>query len=514
MRSTATNKALSATSFAAIVTMGAVTIGCGTPAIDAMRVKSLSLPGNPSFCVRQPRMIPLSALMDDGARRTIDPHASRADRFDPGLLDWTATIGKVRLVRTGALSPSPDFAEYVPPERESELLEKDVKLSIAIKGNPFLKGEIELKADFSCPVTVDYSGPSGSPGSAGSAGSSGGPGGPGGNASPVEVFLAPFETDKHGTLIQVRVDSRNDSTAFLLAPNGHITVGARGGDGGAGGPGGNGTQGADKGTGCGDGSAGGPGGSGGAGGPGGQGGQVLVHVDEAHTDWAHLVDVENGPGQGGSSGPGGQGGPGGRPGTQPDGPNQGQTCGSQGSAGASGASGSAGPGGVAGPPAQVSVGHLSAGETMARKAAATAPPPDSPEAKGIEAFWAARKGPHLVHVNNGSTVPICSIYSGEAAAPAPTVAPTTKGKPGKAAPEAKAPPRVNLLLVPLNPGDGRDLAHVGGAGTLPFTVVSCDEKQRGAFAAHLDRDTTVSFQPAGKAPKQGQGLAVFLSASP
>ena len=167
MRSTATKRALSRTSLALIVMATGVTVGCGTPAIDAMRVKSLTLPGDPTFCVRQARMIPLAALMDDGARRTIDPHAARAERFDPGLLEWTASIGKIRLVKTGVLSPSPDFAEYVPPERETELLEQDVKVLIGMKGNPFLKAEIELKADFSCPVNVDYGGAPGSPGSAG-----------------------------------------------------------------------------------------------------------------------------------------------------------------------------------------------------------------------------------------------------------------------------------------------------------------------------------------------------------
>lgn len=506
---------------ALLVSIGLVGAGCGTPAIDAMRVKSLSLPGDASFCVRTGTTLPLTANMDDGTRRTIDPKAPRAQRFDPGLLEWTTSIGKVRVVRAGPLSPSPDYAEFVPPERESELLEQDVKVSITMKGNPFLKSDIELKADFSCPVTVDYSGPPGNAGSAGpaggngAAGGNGGPGGPGGNASPVDVFLAPLETDRRGTLIQVRVDSSSNSSSFLLDPKGRLFVGARGGEGGPGGSGGPGGRGTDKGTGCGSGGAGGPGGNGGNGGPGGSGGPVLVHVDGAHADWARIVDVDNGPGAGGPGGPGGPGGGGGSPGTQPDGPNQGQTCGGQGSSGSSGAGGASGPQGSAGPPARVSEESLTAGKTPAKHAAETAPPPvasDSPEAKAAEAFWAASRGPHAIRLQNGTASAICTMMA-EMPAPLPDPKSKPKGKPESTQPKG-AVTEVGILLAPLKPGESRELGKVGGAGSFTITVKTCDGKLGGSFVAHRDRETAVSFQPPGKAPKAGQGVAVFLVPTP
>lgn len=525
MRSKPSSARVNAATLVPTLAFAALVAGCGTPAIDAMRVKALSLPGDGSFCVRRAMTLPLTAMMDDGTRRTIDPEAPRAQRFDPGVLEWTTSIGTVRVVRSGVLSPRPDYAEYVPPEREADLLEQDVKVAITMKGNPFLKSELELKADFSCPAAVDFSGPPGSAGASGpsggggAAGGNGGPGSPGGNAGPVEVFLAPLETDRRGTLIQVRVDGSSNSAAMLLSPNGRLQVGARGGEGGPGGSGGAGGRGTDKGQGCGDGGAGGPGGNGGNGGPGGQGGAVLVHVDDGHPEWAKLVDVDNGPGEGGRGGPGGPGGGGGSPGRQPDGPNQGQTCGGQGSTGSNGATGSEGPSGSAGPPPRVVVEHLTAGMTAARHAAETAPPPpspDSPEVKAAEGFWASMKGPHVVRVTNGTSALVCSLTA--EAAPDPKASATAdgarRGKPDKSRtgdkPSTPPPSRINVLTTPLKPGETRDIGHVGGAGSFPLVASSCDGKLQATFHANRDRDTTVSLQPAGKAPKAGQGVAVFL----
>jgi hypothetical protein len=154
--------------------------------------------------------------------------------------------------------------------------------------------------------------------------------------------------------------------------------------------------------------------------------------------------------------------------------------------------------------------HLTAGQTPAKHAAETAPPPppsDSPEARAIEAFWARNKGPHAVRVTNGTSFPVCTLLASADDAKAPP-----SSKKGKT--EAAADKRVNVLLVPLRPGESRELGKVGGSGSFPVTVSTCDGKLQGTFTANRDRDTTVSLQPAGKAPKAGQGVAVFLLPAP
>ena len=335
--------------------------GCGIPAIDASKVKQLDVVSYEAntFCPTERTKLDVQAKMTDGSVRATSA-SDRSNQFDAATLDWQVTpaVGKVA-------SSDLDVA-FVPNDDVSPVLDGNVSLTVAMKGNQSAKGAIELAPNFACNQAANFSAADGAQGSYGSRGdslwtvflkSSGRSGGSGENGSTgddgthVEAYVKLVNTPKHGTLAAVRVTRAGGGRAvtyYVDPAKGHIAIVNRGGRGGEGGAGELGTSGSYGGS-CERGGDGGSGGYGGNGGDGGTGGTVTVHIEANHPELAPLVSVDNRGGEGGAGGSGGRGGTGGSGGVDTK-----KKCNpSDGRSGQDGSSGMPGRRGMSGPAAQI-----------------------------------------------------------------------------------------------------------------------------------------------------------------
>lgn len=479
-----------------------VALGCGAPAIDAAQVKTITVSGERRLCVREPLTLKIEAVMLDGSKRTTDPKAARAQRFDPDELGFDVDFGSVEIVRTGKLNPDPDFVS-LKVQGEPAVLEENVIVHAYMKKNRSAEGVFAIEPDFSCPVEIRGAGNPGDYGSQGQMGDAaglGGAGAPGGNGYPaedIELFLTPYRSAKRGELVKVRARSASGrSETFFIAKDGSISVDASGGPGGTGGSGGTGGRGLDATSGtCDNGGVGGPGGPGGPGGTGGTGGAITLHVDASLRALADRVrmSAEGGPpGMGGPGGPGGSGGSGGGATGCPQVPMSGES----GSAGPAGREGSPG---QAGPPPRVSVEELGAEGTPETKKPEDAEAPAAPElppydAKAASAFEKAHAGTHTFSITNATDVAFCALVPRQAGRPNLLATPLA--------------PKKSITLKPVGDKSKGKVHKAGEGDKLAMELRACKGTLHGAFELELDHDNVLTIKRAGAKEKGGPGTVL------